>query len=309
MTDKGALSPAWSMSLYWHKYSCSFLSCQTQPKLHLNNFEYFSHPMFVFTKQTPRAFQKVVLSYTWVWQASSEELVFTVFVYIGAWLDSCKTAGLNSYWTPSTEQANSCGPSGPASQITNYNTVQQAEREKKKEDKPWISKAWNDSNTSLFLPVHESLNSDSLLSHQGTIMFTLVSVHSVFKVNQCVYVHPCAVWFLFFWKWESIDHCILLLAGEMQDSSVSVALSFSLTHTAIYLPTHTPTNTCDVRWCQTGIPHIAPDTPVFIWHFPWRTGTNRQPANLHSSPVDDLHLLKIAPILSVSLSLYCTRWI
>lgn len=132
MTDKGALSPAWSMSLYWHKYSCSFLSCQTQPKLHLNNFEYFSHPMFVFTKQTPRAFQKVVLSYTWVWQASSEELVFTVFVYIGAWLDSCKTASLNSYWTPSTEQANSCGPSGPASQITNYNTVQQAEREKKK---------------------------------------------------------------------------------------------------------------------------------------------------------------------------------
>lgn len=153
----------------------------------------------------------------------------------------------------------------------------------------------------------KSLNPDSLLSHQVMIMFTSFSVHGVFKVNQCVYIHPCAVSFLFCCIWESIHHCTLLLAEEMQDASVCVALS--LTHTPPCTHTHTRTNTCDVRWSQTGIPHIAPDTPVFLWHFPCRTGTHRQPANLHNSPVDDLHFLKIAPILSVSLSLCCMFWV
>lgn len=63
------------------------------------------------------------------------------------------------------------------------------------------------------------------------------------------------------------------------------------------------------QWCQTGIPHIAPDIPVFLWHFPCRTGTHCQPANLHSSPVDDLHLLKIAPCsLCLPLSAVCVGY-
>lgn len=64
-----------------------------------------------------------------------------------------------------------------------------------------------------------------------------------------------------------------------------------------YPPTH-PHSTCDVRWCQSGIPHTSPDTPVFLWHLLCQNGTHCQPANLHNSPVNDLHLLKIAPVLA-----------
>lgn len=92
----------------------------------------------------------------------------------------------------------------------------------------------------------KSLNPDSLLSHQVMIMFTSFSVRGVFKVNQCVYIHPCAVSFLFCCVRESIHHCTLLLAEEMQDASVCVALS----HTHTPPCTHTHTHTHQYLWCQ-----------------------------------------------------------
>lgn len=106
-----------------------------------------------------------------------------------------------------------------------------------------------------------------------------------------------------------INTSLHTFTGRGNAGCLCLCCSFSHTHTPPCTHTHTRTNTCDVRWSQTGIPHIAPDTPVFLWHFPCRTGTHRQPANLHNSPVDDLHFLKIAPILSVSLSLCCMFWV
>lgn len=101
--------------------------------------------------------------------------------------------------------------------------------------------------------------------------------------------------------------CVILLLLQMKINRSShtftgrgyagMAASVALTFSFVLPPTH-PHNSCDVRWCQSGIPHTSPDTPVFLWHLLCQNGTHCQPANLHNSPVNDLHLLKIAPVLT-----------
>lgn len=103
-------------------------------------------------------------------------------------------------------------------------------------DKPGFSKAWNDSNASLFLPVQEGLNTDSLLSHQVTIGLTSLAVDSLMMVNQCVCVHPCVVWFFFCCKWKSIGPRTHLLAEDMQGW---LFLLLSLSPLSYHRPTHT----------------------------------------------------------------------
>lgn len=147
---------------------------------------------------------------------------------------------------------------------------------------------------SLFLSVRESSNSDSLLGHQVTIIFTAFFVQCFWGKWVCVCSSMCCVILVLLKIW--INRRLHTFTSRGNAGFLRFCHFLSLTHPH--------PNTCNVRWCQTGIPHIAPDTPVFPWHFLCWTGTHRQPANLHSSPVDDLHLLKIAHVLSVFLSLF-----